>query len=210
MNGLPVRPLTAADAPWAARRHAALLPHSVFALFGPPFLETIYRAFARSPHAVSFVHERDGAPHALIACASDRRAFLRELLLRSGLRLALLAGAAFLTRGPCRRLLLQAPRYLRRTHRSGTDAEMIFITVDPECHGTGVGRGLILAVLEEYRRRGVERVTVTIESDNAPVKRLLLGLGFAVEDTFTFADKSNDLLVLEGAVVGAPRGKATA
>jgi len=205
-----LRPLAAADAPWAARQHARLMEHSVFALFGAGFLETIYRAFARSRHAVALVYAPDGEPRGVIACTSDRKMFLRELRRFSGPRLAIQAAWAFVTRGACRRLLLQAPRYLSRTHRSATDAEMIFITLAPECRGGGAARSLILGVLEEYRRRGVSRVTVSIESGNRVVKRLLLDLGFSVIDTFTFADKPNDLLALDLEPVPAPAGQGGA
>lgn len=212
MSASCLRPLGVADAPWAARQHALLMEHSVFALFGAGFLESVYRAFARSRHAVALVYAPDGEPRGVIACTSDRRAFLADLRRLSGPRLALLAAWGFVTRGACRRLLLQAPRYLRRTRRSGTDAdaEMIFITVDPACRGGGAARTLILGVLEEYRRRGVARVTVSIESGNRVIKRLLLDLGFGVIDTFTFADKPNDLLArdLEPAPARAADGSA--
>jgi len=188
-----IRPVALPDVEWAARQHAALMEHSVFAKIGTGFLECFYREFAVSPHSVSFVHEQDSRPQAVIACTSDRRAFMRGLFFRSGLKMAFYIVKG-LFRRDCRRTLFQSPGYLGRTCNDRVKAEMIFITVSPECRGTGIARSLIEAVLAEYRRRGVVRVNVSIESDNAVVKNLLLSMGFKVIDAFVFADKSNDLL----------------
>jgi len=194
------------DVAWAARQHAALMEHSVFAKFGTGFLECFYREFAVSPHSVSFVCEQDGGPQAVIACTSDRRAFMRGLFFRSGIRMGfyILKG---LFRQDCRHALFQSPRYLGRTCNDRAKAEMIFITVSPGCRGSGIARSLIENTLAEYRRRGVGKVNVSIESDNAPVKKLLLSMGFKVIDTFVFADKSNDLFETDLAVNIQPENR---
>jgi ribosomal protein S18 acetylase RimI-like enzyme len=189
-----IRPLETADAPWAARQHAALMAHSVFALFGVAFLECVYRHFAVSPHAIALVDTEGETRNAVIASTSRRSAFLRSLLRRSGFRLAWLAAAGLLHR-PCRRLLRQTWRYLRTTRRGPDEAEMIFITVDPAARNRGLARRLIEATLAEYRRRGIRQVQVTVEDDNAPVKALLASLGFKEADRFVFADKVNALFV---------------
>ena len=43
----------------------------------------------------------------------------------------------------------------------------------------------------------MDRVNVSVESDNAAVRKLLLSMDFRVIDTFVFADKPNDLLARE-------------
>lgn len=188
------RPLEDRDTAWAARQHAALMENSVFAIFGAPFLEQVYRHFAGSRHSVSYVYEENGESMAVIASTSNRRAFMRGLLLRSGLKLALISVAAAVRSGACRRLLRRMPAYLRKTCRNETNAEMIFITVARDCRKAGLGRTLIQMTLDEFQRRGVRDVNVSIESENTPVKNLLLGLGFEVIDQFMFPDKPNDLL----------------
>jgi len=170
------------------------MENSVFAIFGAPFLEQVYRHFAGSRHSVSYVYEENGESMAVIASTNNRRAFMRELLLRSGLKLAVISVAAAARSGACRRLLRHMPAYLRRTCRGETNAEMIFITVAGDCRKSGLGRMLIRMTLDEFQRRGVRDVNVSIESENTPVKNLLLSLGFEVIDQFMFADKPNDVL----------------
>ena len=188
-----IRPMKVADAEWAAGQHAALMQHSVFARFGTGFLACFYRCFARSPHAIAFVHEEQGRPGAVITATIDRPAFLRELLRRHGLSLA--AGAlSGILRQPGLLAAVQPLRYLREIPADDTSAELIYITVAEQSRARGIARALIAATLDECARRNVLKVKVTIESENAPIKRILQSAGFAVTKTFFFAGKQNDLL----------------
>lgn len=188
-----IRPMTLSDAGWAAAQHAALMTNSAFARLGTGFLECFYRCFATSPDAVAFVHEEDGVPRAVIACTSDRPAFLRRLVRQSWLRLA--SGALRgLFRQPRLLASIHPLQYLRQIPDDTTRAEMIFITVAPECRESGVARRLIETTLEEYVRRGVRKVKVTIEDENETIKRVLQRLGFTVKKTFAYAGKLNALL----------------
>ena len=191
-----IRPMNAADARWAAEQHAGLMKNSVFAFFGVGFLECFYDCFAQSEHGIAFVYEDEGRPRAVIASTSNRPAFLRELGKRYGLRLVPLVLRGLFRRA-CLQLLFQVPSYLRNTGAERTDAEMVFITVDPEFRRSGIARSLIEATLAEYRQRNVRKVNVSIESDNQTVKRILESMGFAVKRTFSFAGKRNDFLERE-------------
>ena len=119
-----IRPLAPTDVAWAASQHARLMEHSVFAMFGAGFLECFYREFAVSRHSVSFVFEQDGSPRGVIACTSDRRAFMRGLFLKSGLRIGYYLLKSLLKR-PCRRMVFQSPGYIGRTCNDLIKAEMV-------------------------------------------------------------------------------------
>lgn len=172
------------------------MENSVFAIFGGAFLERVYRHFACSKHAIAYVYEVDGQAQAVIASTSRRRAFLRGLALHSGIPLMALSIRAMLRSGACRRMVWRMPAYLGKTCRGITQAEMIFITVAPTCRKKGVARELIRMTLEEYERRGVKQIHVSIESANTVIRTLLEEFGFKRVDHFTFADKPNDLLAL--------------
>lgn len=189
-----IRPMQSKDAGWTADRHAKLMPRSVFAAFGPGFLVRVYGELARSPYAMAFVHEDNGELVGVIASVTNRRAFLCRLILRSGPALAWAVIKGWSTHRSCRRLLLQTPRYLRRVPGSAA-AELLFITVAPECRCAGVARALIGHTLDECRTRRLARALVTIETENAAIARILGRFGFTRIDQFVFADKSNDVLV---------------
>ena len=191
-----IRAICPADVPWAAKQHAALMSNSVFAVFGSRFLECFYDQFSRSKTAIAYVWEQDGEPLAVISATSDRSRFLRGLILRHGLRLAVYAAVGIL-RPACRRLIGQLCRYPRRAEGGKIEAEMIFITVAPACRGKGIAQQLIDAVLAEYRRREIKRIYVTVESENLGIKAILERKQFRVIESFLFADKQNDLLRLD-------------
>ncbi|MDF3297196.1 GNAT family N-acetyltransferase [Streptomyces tropicalis] len=55
------------------------------------------------------------------------------------------------------------------------------LAVADEARGTGVGRALLRACLDEARRRGARRITLRVLGPNAPARRLYESEGFAVE-----------------------------
>ena len=188
-----IRPMQPKDAGWTAEQHARVMTNSVFAVFGLDFLTRVYLELARSPKAVAFVYESDGKPGGIIAAVTNRRAFLLGLLAHSGPALLWSALKGIVEHRACRNLLLQTPRYLRRVPDSAA-AELLFITVAPECRRAGVARELIEHALDAFRARRVARAVVTIETENTAIARILQGFGFKSIDRFVFADKSNDVL----------------
>jgi len=54
------------------------------------------------------------------------------------------------------------------------------LAVDPSRQGAGLGRGLLLAALEEARARGALRVTIRLLGHNAPARALYESCGFEV------------------------------
>lgn len=64
------------------------------------------------------------------------------------------------------------------------------ITVDPECQSKGVGRLLMLAVMEEARRRRIEQVRLLQECINTTSLSLYAKLGFDWQDSCALMDPS--------------------
>lgn len=61
---------------------------------------------------------------------------------------------------------------------AGSDAEVHTLAVRREAHGTGVGRALLTALLEEADRRGAAAVLLEVRADNAAAQRLYERGGF--------------------------------
>ncbi|MFZ4518830.1 MAG: GNAT family N-acetyltransferase [Microthrixaceae bacterium] len=57
--------------------------------------------------------------------------------------------------------------------------EIFLIAADPDRHGTGLGRALVLAGLDHLAGAGVQIALLYVESDNEPAQRLYRRLGFA-------------------------------
>jgi mycothiol synthase len=59
--------------------------------------------------------------------------------------------------------------------------EIFVIAADPDRHGTGLGRALVLAGLDHLAGLGLGEVMLYVESDNAPAIGLYRKLGFVTD-----------------------------
>jgi mycothiol synthase len=58
--------------------------------------------------------------------------------------------------------------------------EIYVVAADPDTHGTGLGRGLVVAGLRHLADQGLGTAMLWVESDNAPARRLYGRLGFTL------------------------------
>jgi mycothiol synthase len=68
--------------------------------------------------------------------------------------------------------------------------EVYVVGVDPDAHGGGLGRALTAAGLVYLRERGLKRVILYVEGDNAPALAVYRKLGFSVEATAVQYERS--------------------
>lgn len=62
------------------------------------------------------------------------------------------------------------------------------LSVDDRCQGQGLGSTLMDAVMDAARRRGLERITLTVVQDNLKAQGLYTRRGFVREDDFIAED----------------------
>ena len=82
--------------------------------------------------------------------------------------------------------LFQTFRYPKKVNLNQTKAELLFIAVKPESRGRGIGSKLISRSLEELKRRGIDRVKVSVEKNNREAVNLLRKMNFSQERSFSF------------------------
>jgi ribosomal protein S18 acetylase RimI-like enzyme len=176
---LDIRPMRPTDLYSVAALHAVALPTGFFAQLGSRFLRAYYGTFIDSPHAVALTATMDGNPVGMIVGPTRTREHYRWIARRRASRLALVGIAALVPRP---RLLLvffrtRPARYVRALRRmtdigatpnastSPDVAVLSHVAVDGGLHGTGVGRKLVSAFLEELQARSVEEVRLITAAD---------------------------------------------
>jgi GNAT superfamily N-acetyltransferase len=59
--------------------------------------------------------------------------------------------------------------------------DIVALFVNPEWRGKGVGSGLIKALLENAKQRGIRRISAEVHPGNAAIERTLESSGFDPE-----------------------------
>jgi mycothiol synthase len=68
-------------------------------------------------------------------------------------------------------------------HTHAPIGEVYVLGVDPQWHGTGLGRALTVAGLRHLRSRGLDQAMLYVEADNVPAIKLYTSLGFTQWDS---------------------------
>lgn len=178
--------LTKQHVPQVVSVHVASFPGFFLSFLGPQFLSIFYSAVSSAPEGIAFVYLNEaGIPSGFVAGTSNPRGFYSRLLMRHWFRFAMAAIPS----------VLRKPSIVSRVARAvfhpsdnpvGDDVAGLFsIGVLPELQGTGTGKKLVQAFLEEARHRGCKRVFLTTDQDNNDVvNAFYVKLGFSVERRF--------------------------
>lgn len=164
-----------ADAAAVARLHASQIADGFLSSLGPRFLARLYRRICRQHNSFLLVAEESGRIVGFVAGAVGTRRLFAAFLVRDAIP-ALLASPW--------RIVSSAPRVLEtlRHGQDGTgpegDGELLAIAVDPGRRGSGIGRRLVDALLDEMDRRGVPTVEVVVGADNAVALSIYGASGF--------------------------------
>jgi len=188
-----LRKMTYQDVHQTVAVHLVSFKGFFLSLLGARFLSLFYAGICRSPEGIAYVYlNEQGKLSGFVAGTSNPRGFYSRLLKRQWFKFAM---AAFLP-------VLRKPSILNRVARAifypsrnpfGDDVAGLFsIGVLPELQGTGAGKFLVNAFLDEARDRGCKRVFLTTDrDDNELVNHFYKKLGFVVEREYTTPEGRN-------------------
>lgn len=179
-----IRPMSAADIPFAVDLHLAVFPGLFLSNLGAPFLRTFYRGFLEQPSAIALIVEHSGRPAGMVVGAGISHAFFRRLLLSRWYAFAAASlpavlrspGIAFrLVRNVSRVRPLPAPRR----------AEIMYLAVQPGAANRGFGAQLIQAFFREALAYGATSAELnTPAQNNDVVNKYYISRGFRLDHTF--------------------------
>jgi hypothetical protein len=195
-----IRPMRPEDAARVAELHEAAMGNSLWARLGQRFLCALYRGLLASRHFHGHVYVEDGRVRGFIAGSTDPDAMMSETFRRYALRL----GPAALPRALDPRILrklLETRRYAALSNAvplpSGTQAESLFCTFEPDLRGKKVSGAINKVLFESLRDAGHRYVKITTEVDNEGANRQLQSWGFGRMGEFRFYGKQMVTYVLD-------------
>ncbi|MBV5340357.1 MAG: GNAT family N-acetyltransferase [Deltaproteobacteria bacterium] len=153
---------------------------------GPKFLALFYSGIISAPEGIAFVYQNEqGTPAGFVAGSSNPGGFYSRLLKQSWFKFAMAAVMPVL-RKPSVILRVARAVFHPAANPVGRDVAGLFsIGVLPELQGSGAGKKLVQAFLDEVRRRGCKRVFLTTDCDhNDAVNAFYKKLGFSIERQF--------------------------
>lgn len=181
-----VRLMVLADVDEAVVIHLAAFSGFFLSFLGPNFLKRLYAGILSDPSGMAFVCADGGQILGFVAGSAQPAGLYRRLLRRSWFGFAWAALPALLRRPQAAARLLRALRAPDAATSAPGVGTLMSIAVLPQTQGTGLGKLLVRAFLDEGRRRGLSAVDLTTDAiDNAAANQFYLNLGFRVARTFT-------------------------
>lgn len=171
------------DVKYVVAVHLVSFPGFFLSFLGSRFLALFYSGICSVPEGIAFVYLNDaGIPVGFVAGTSNPGGFYSRLLKQKWLKFALASIVP----------VFKKPSIFRRVARAvshpsdnpiGDDVAGLFsIGVLPELQGTGAGKKLVKAFLDEAIKRGCQKVFLTTDRDsNDDVNLFYTKLGFSVE-----------------------------
>jgi ribosomal protein S18 acetylase RimI-like enzyme len=147
--------------------HIASFPGFFLTFLGPHFLSHFYSGICKAPEGIAFVFlNAAGLPAGFVAGSSNPRGFYSRLLKRDWLRFAFASVGAIMRKPSVIRRIVRGLSHPAGNPVGGDVAGLFSLGVSPELQGTGAGKLLVQAFLQEARSRGCERVFLTTDRDN--------------------------------------------
>ena len=163
--------------------HLSSFPGFFLSFLGPRFLTLYYSRICSAPEGIGFVYlNPDNKPAGFVAGTTNPRGFYSRLLKEDWLRFSIASLAAVWRKPSVVRRITRALFHPSQNPVGKEVAGLFSIGVSPELQGTGAGKKLVQAFLEDARERGCKKVFLTTDrDDNDVVNAFYQRIGFTVE-----------------------------
>jgi ribosomal protein S18 acetylase RimI-like enzyme len=178
-----VTPMRKDHAAAVAELHRVGIDTGFLSSLGPMFLRQLYKAVPSCPAGFGYVWEEpDRGVLGFIACAESTGAIYKQSLLRRGVMMAFPL-LRFMVRPSIIKRIYHTWRYPSQVGDDLPVSEVLSIVVSGDACGKGVGKALMTAAFEEFKRRGISKTKVAVGADNKVANGFYQSCGFALAVT---------------------------
>lgn len=175
----PIRPMTPRDALPVARLHRDGIATGFLSSLGETFLRQLYAALPGCPAGFGYVCVNgDNAVQGFIVCAEDTGQVYKQTMVSRGAAMAVTLLPRVARHPSVIRHLWETLRYPSEAGAHLPPAEILSIVVCKEARGQSIGRRLVRAAIEEFRRRGIEHIKVAAGAENEAPNAFYRKCGF--------------------------------
>lgn len=171
-------PLEKRHARVAAELHRTAITTGFLSSLGSAFLGQLYKAVPSCSVGFGFVWEgSSGEVLGMVSCAESTGRLYRQCLKRRGLLMALTLLKHVLRPSAISRMM-ETLRYPSQAAEDLPAAEVLSVAVSENARGQGIGKALMNAAHDEFRRRGIDRVRVAVGGNNRAAKAFYRACGY--------------------------------
>jgi ribosomal protein S18 acetylase RimI-like enzyme len=178
-----IRRMKASDVDQVVAIHLLSFDGFFLSFLGPRFLKLYYSIICSVTESICYVYldARDEIIGFIVGTSNPREYYSR-LLKKHWVKFAFLSINSIIKKPTIVRRIARAILH-PSNNPSGNDIVGLFsIAILPDLQGTGIGKKLVIAFLEEAKIRGCEKVFLTSDRDNnETVNSFYLKLGFYIE-----------------------------
>ena len=153
------------------------------------FLAFFYREICSYDSTVLLVEKSErGSVQGFIFCSTDRNQYYKRFFIEN-IFVIILHGSILI---PLIKFGIQ--RFITKNRHPLYKSELVQIVVDNQFQGTGIGKGLIVAAEEEFRRRNIFEYYLQVFSENRAAIDLYQSIGFEIVSPFAVGKRTKYLM----------------
>ncbi len=174
-----VRQMIKADAEDVAEIHRETLAGDFLPRLGKSFLTTLYKCVFSINVGFGIVYEENTRVIGVAVATEDTDSFLKRLFLKQFWLLIPRTISPLLKQPSLIRHVLETLFYSNgKNDKAHPRAELITLCIRKAYQRQGIGKELLFALSDEFKRRGVKSFTVRVYDDNKAANKFYIKAGF--------------------------------
>jgi ribosomal protein S18 acetylase RimI-like enzyme len=170
---------------------------SLFIFFGLKFFTEVLKATTRSRWGFGLVCLEKGKLIGFTLAVTDLKRYYLDILFRRGAFLLFELSSRLITSKGLLRRILSCFLYPSKVPNYNIKAQWLTLVVKKEYRNNGIGRKLTFSLIEEFKRRNINKFKSTIPLANSISCSMHRKYGFKLIETFLFGGDQFELYIYE-------------